>query len=123
MSIGETNQTPYGGDDLIKRLRFNEWLDPILPEAADSIEELEREQSRLHTQCDGLMQAGMNNGQALILAEAKLAKAVESIKQSIKLWEKYDDTELKWDRGYKLDSAYDGFELLCKALVELEGEG
>ena len=42
---------------------------------ADRIEELEREQSRLHTQCDGLMQAAMNNGQALILAEAKLAKA------------------------------------------------
>ena len=54
--------------------------------------------------------------------EAKLAKAVESIKQSIKLWEKYDDTELKWDRDYKLDNAYDGFELLSKALAELEGK-
>jgi hypothetical protein len=33
-------------DDLIKRLRFNEWLDPILPEAADRIEELKRDQKQ-----------------------------------------------------------------------------
>jgi chromosome segregation ATPase len=32
--------------------------------------------AELEKQCEGLMQAGMNNGQALILAEAKLAKAV-----------------------------------------------
>jgi chromosome segregation ATPase len=43
------------------------------------IEELKREQIRLHTQCDGLMQSAMNNGQALIIAEALLAKAVEAL--------------------------------------------
>ena len=50
------------------------------------IEELEAENARLGQQCEGLMQAGMNNGQALILAEAerdalaeKLEKAVEAL--------------------------------------------
>jgi hypothetical protein len=61
-------------DDLIKRLseydkgRNND----ARQKAADYIKELEREQSRLHTQCDGLMQAAVNNGQALILAEAHI---------------------------------------------------
>ena len=50
--------------------------------------------------------------------EARLSKAVESIKQSIKLWEKPDGG----DRLGKLDNAYDGFELLFKALAELEGK-
>lgn len=31
---------------------------------------------RLNTQCEGLFQAAMNNGQALIIAEDKLAKAM-----------------------------------------------
>ena len=48
----------------------------------------------------------------------KLTKAVEAIKQSIKLWEKPDGG----DRLGKLDNAYDGFELLCAALAELEGK-
>jgi hypothetical protein len=64
-------------EELIESLRL--WN---RDDAADRIEELEREQSRLHTQCDGLMQAAMNNGQALILAEAKLAKAVEALRKS-----------------------------------------
>jgi hypothetical protein len=50
-------------------------------------------------------------------AEAKLAKAMESIKQSIKLWEKSDGG----DRERRLDNAYDGFELLCLVLADLEG--
>jgi DNA repair exonuclease SbcCD ATPase subunit len=33
--------------------------------------------AELEKQCEGLMQAGMNNGQALILAEAKLAECLE----------------------------------------------
>lgn len=37
------------------------------------------ENKRLGQQCEGLMQAGMNNGQALIIAENKLAKAVEAL--------------------------------------------
>jgi hypothetical protein len=54
--------------------------------------------------------------EALTATEAKLAKVMESIKQSIKLWEKYDG----YDRELRLDNAYDGFELLCLALAELE---
>jgi hypothetical protein len=49
------------------------------PLAADRIEDLIAENKRLGHQCEGLMQAGMNNGQALIIAEAKLAKAVEAL--------------------------------------------
>lgn len=62
--------------ELIKRLRHGEgW--PIT--AADRIEDLIAENKRLGQQCEGLMQAGMNNGQALIIAEAKLAKAMEAL--------------------------------------------
>ena len=43
----------------------------------DRIEAQAAEIERLNTQCEGLFQAAMNNGQALIIAEAKLAKAVE----------------------------------------------
>jgi hypothetical protein len=86
----------------------------------DRIEQLERENARLD--------AGWTDANARALAarlevikadtvEAKLAKAVESIKQSIKLWEKSDGG----DRERRLDNAYDGFELLCLALAELEG--
>jgi hypothetical protein len=63
------------GQDLLDNLLFRE--------AADRIKQLEREQTRLRTQCDGLMQAGMNNGQSLILAEAKLAKAMESLREMV----------------------------------------
>jgi len=47
---------------------------------ADRIEALTAENERLGKQCEGLMQAAMNNGQALILAEAKLTKAVEALR-------------------------------------------
>jgi hypothetical protein len=79
-------------DELIKRTLDEEFVtlteverDPVaawmtIVDNAIRIEELEREQIRLHTQCDGLMQAGMNNGQALILAEAKLAKAMDALR-------------------------------------------
>lgn len=50
-------------------------------EAADRIEALIAENKRLGQQCEGLMQAGMNNGQALIIAENKLGKAVEALEQ------------------------------------------
>jgi hypothetical protein len=46
-------------------------------QSADRIEALTAENKRLGQQCEGLMQAGMNNGQALIIAEAKLAAAVD----------------------------------------------
>ena len=74
-------------DDLIKQ--WDEYVESMgsvmgdvehmAQQMRDRIEQLEREQSRLHTQCDGLMQAAMNNGQALILAEAKLAKAIDEM--------------------------------------------
>jgi hypothetical protein len=47
---------------------------------AKTNEALTAENERLGQQCEGLMRAGMNNGQALILAEAKLAKAVEALR-------------------------------------------
>jgi flagellar biosynthesis/type III secretory pathway chaperone len=50
-------------------------------QTADRIEALTAENKRLGQQCEGLMQAGMNNGQALIIAEAKLAKAVELLRR------------------------------------------
>jgi hypothetical protein len=71
-------------EELVKRLRS--WakdiqegstaiyaMDLDLKNAASSIESLTAENKRLGQQCEGLMQAGMNNGQALIIAEAKLA--------------------------------------------------
>jgi hypothetical protein len=53
----------------------------------DRIKALTAENKRLGQQCEGLMQAGMNNGQALILAEAKLAKAVAFLDD---LWDSGD---------------------------------
>ena len=48
--------------------------------------------AELEKQCEGLMQAGMNNGQALILAEAKLAKAVEALRGLMQHMPDYADT-------------------------------
>lgn len=50
----------------------------------DRIKALTAENKRLGQQCEGLMRAGMNNGQALILAEAKLAKASETLRLALK---------------------------------------
>jgi TolA-binding protein len=86
----------------------------ILKECADRIEELERlcrgqeeqleiqgnnlirlnshsneqaaEIERLKTQCEGLAQAAMNNGQALIIAKHSLEKAVEAIEYFLDGW-------------------------------------
>jgi hypothetical protein len=55
-------------------------LGVYITKCEDRIEALTAENERLEKQCEGLMQAGMNNGQALILAEAKLAKAVERLR-------------------------------------------
>lgn len=83
-------------DDLIKRddalkLLADGCYDPgivrsisALPAVKDDrIEQLERKQSRRHTQCAGLMQAARNNVQALILAEAKLTKAMEALREIV----------------------------------------
>ena len=81
---------------------------------ADRIEELEREQSRLHTQCDGLMQSAMNNGQALILAEAKLAKAMEYLRKIAAY------THIGTHEQGIVQNAE--ARIACTALAELEGK-
>ena len=48
--------------------------------AVDHIKAQAAEIERLNTQCEGLFQAAINNGQALIIAEAKRAKAVEALR-------------------------------------------
>jgi molybdenum-dependent DNA-binding transcriptional regulator ModE len=45
----------------------------------ERIKSLEAEQNRLSQQCEGLAQAASNNGQALIISEAKLAKAIGTL--------------------------------------------
>lgn len=98
--------------DLINRLRdlgdhaaFEPHMHHV---AADRIEELERKNAEMN-----LLYSEVKDG-----LEAKLANAVGSIKQAIKLWE----GPTYGDREYKLDNAYDGFELLCTTLAELEGK-
>lgn len=96
--------------DLIKFLRTST-SSAYNKVAADCIEELEK-QCSLYARSDQFLVEEIKE------LEAKLTEAVESIKQSIKLWEKPDGG----DRLGKLDNAYDGFELLCAALAELEGK-
>ena len=111
-------------DDLIKFLRTST-SSAYNKVAADRIEELNE---RLTAATDDAKEAEAyaeeltlqllaTSGQAADALD-KLAKVVESIKQSIKLWEKPDGG----DQERKLDNAYDGFELLFKTLAELEGE-
>ena len=59
-------------------------LGVYITKCEDRIEVLTADNKRLGQQCEGLMQAGMNNGQALILAEAKLAKASETLRLALK---------------------------------------
>ena len=81
------------------------------------IEELVKERDEYKAAAAIWQEDFIQENQRMYEAKVKLAMAVESIKQSIKLWEKPDGG----DRLGKLDNAYDGFELLCKALAELEG--
>jgi molybdenum-dependent DNA-binding transcriptional regulator ModE len=56
---------------------------------------LEAEQNRLSQQCEGLAQAASNNGQALIISEAKLAKAVEALEYyAVEAMARYFDDSL-----------------------------
>jgi len=61
----------------------------------ERIKSLEAEQNRLSQQCEGLAQAASNNGQALIIAEAKLAKAVEALEYyAVEAMARYFDDSL-----------------------------
>jgi len=77
-------------EELIASLRGKGFS--FMEKAADRIEALTAENERLEKQCEGLMQAGMNNGQALILAEAKLAKAVEALRDAVDAWDNHNKT-------------------------------
>jgi hypothetical protein len=68
-------------DDLIKRLRFNEWLDPILPEAAYRIEELERGMDALQDRLDTANKARADANFRANENQFKLAKAVEYLRK------------------------------------------
>jgi chromosome segregation ATPase len=68
-------------------------------------------------QCEGLMQAGMNNGQALILAEAKLAKAVEAL---LLARVHVANNEQGWSVGRA--SARSDLEIINATLAAIEGE-
>jgi myo-inositol-hexaphosphate 3-phosphohydrolase len=67
---------------------------------------LEAENNRLKEQCKGLAQAAMNNGQGLIIAESKLAKAVEALDQI----------------AGKAPYADDPYDIARAALAELKGD-
>ena len=127
MTDQELNKRPFDEDlDTVMEVQrdpVGAWM--AMQEKANRIEELVKERDdlgrKLNTARYGQPDFAWSiHEKEMADLRAKLAIAVESIKQSIKLWEKYDDTELKWDRDRKLDNAYDGFELLCKALAELE---
>ena len=90
-------------DDLIKRLGKSVWT---LDEAADRIEQLERDIDELSV-LTGMVKDGL---------EAKLTKVVKAIEASHKLWEQahYGDVETQ------LDNASDAFQLTRAVLAELE---
>ncbi len=78
-------------------------------ELHEHIKALTAENKRLGQQCEGLMQAGMNNGQALIIAETKLAKAVEALRDLTNAFaKKVDVDQTRWKTPYEPPlSAYD----------------
>lgn len=88
-------------EELIKQLRDITFFIGSLEElGADRIEQLVKEQERLEEQCEGLARVAMNNGLALLTAEAKLAKAVEALQKLVKLDDDYSpfSGELLQDR-------------------------
>jgi hypothetical protein len=77
----------------------------LMPKMIKSLEELIAENTRLRAQCEGLAQAAINNGQALIITESKLAKAVEALRGD------------PWTIGWKKWN-----ERARTTLAEIEGE-
>jgi hypothetical protein len=106
-------------DDLIKRLRFNEWLDPILPEAADCIEELEESNKEL------TLQLLATSGQAADALD-KLAEAVEALRDistevSIPVkTKKHGGIKFKWMYFSWREVAVKRIDIARAALAELE---
>ena len=92
-------------------------LGVYITKCEDRIEALTAENKRLGQQCEGLMRAGMNNGQALILAEAKLAKAVEAL---LLARVHVANNEQGWSVGRA--SARSDLEIINATLAEIEGE-
>ena len=75
-------------EELIAQLRNSKGWPTLGNAAADRIESLTEENealtaevARLGTQCEGLAQSAINNGQALIIAEAKLNKTVSALRE------------------------------------------
>jgi len=117
MSIGETNQTPYGGDDLIKQwdeyVKRTGWVmgdvEHMAQQMRDRIEQLERENARLD--------AGWSDANFRALdAGLKLAKAVDALDDtSNAIMEHTNDVEwIRWAEDTTAD--------IRKVLAELEGK-
>jgi hypothetical protein len=93
---------------------------------ADRIEELEAEVRRLESQCEGLAQAAINNGQGLIIAEAKLATC-EEIGRAFEedagqLREKLAKAIVALDKIKRIDNLVGVFAACERTLAELKGE-
>ena len=84
--VGDINDAREAAANRIKELKAelaggSFYQEKDIDALQDRIAAQAAEIERLNTQCEGLFQAAMNNGQALIIAEAKLAKAVEALEK------------------------------------------
>lgn len=101
---------------------YEESLAIDLAKAEARIEDLIAENKRLGQQCEGLMQAGMNNGQALIIAEAKLAKAVEALQYANRMVRLDLLHMTDWDHKDFSQAVVDTGKRIATVLAELEGK-
>lgn len=103
-------------EKLIEQL--SSWDAVTAHRAADRIEQLETKLALMIFERDEAWKRAAHSEKMWGEAEAKLAKAVEAIKQSIKEWESphYGDEDIKIDNGAT------GFYLLRTVLAELEGK-
>jgi hypothetical protein len=114
-------------DDLVKRLRAVNaykapdfsipFVEPIKAEAADRIEALGRE--KREAALDALAAHGQahDSYEAQLKAEARLAKAVEAMREAVKTWEQphYGDMDTALDHGGE------AMDLIRAVLAEIEG--
>jgi hypothetical protein len=87
-----TEQRDEARRDAVEAEAYAEGLERDLKTCCMAQAVMDNTVAELEKQCEGLMQAGMNNGQALILAEAKLAKAVEALRGLMQHMPDYADT-------------------------------